>query len=614
MKNVVISDMKDYVKKHGRLILLSIVITGLCFGLLACSGNIRIDTEELINHPGSTVGWLTIGRYSLAVLKRLLGLGTHSAIKSGLWFLLFFTAGANLLTFMFYHFSGKKEKYPYWVFLLLYGTSNIWSFQVYFSLQQAEVALAMLLLLLAAFLAMRACFCVRKWSVGNAARLLVSSGLLVLGLGAYQALAAYYIAVCVALFLVLMDDRCSAMQVVERAADAKRNDNSGEKSQPEEMDTNVDANVGAKVVANVDTNAGMRTAELVKKIVVLAVQFGISYLIYNWIARTWFLATESYMQDQKGWGRMSVGDCIHAILLTGKNTLLGYGPRNFSFFTAGAILAVVVVFFYWKRKYFSTRGQFVLYLLAMFGLLFSPFLMTLYMGEMLVTRSQFALPVAAAFLGMYGIEHLQERKAAVAERSVSRASTGEIAEAVQCGKREDGVSLASGKHRGILALVEAISIGLVLLTTVMQIGYNLRLSYTDDVRYTQDAAMTEQVLAALKEANAGEVPEVPVIFVGYHVPEYDRWCARTEMYGWSFYEWDYSVENPTGATHRIAGFIQADAGVRLNEQISDEMRTEAVELALDMPDFPADGAVCVTKDFVVVRLSAVQERTDLTWW
>lgn len=123
----------------------------ICFGYLVFCGNIRIDTEELINHPGSSLGWLAIGRWELAWLKHLLGLGTHQVIKSGILFFLFFWLGANLLTFGIYERSGKKKS-RYWIFLLLYVTSNIWCYQIYFSLQQAEVAFAMLLLIEAAFL------------------------------------------------------------------------------------------------------------------------------------------------------------------------------------------------------------------------------------------------------------------------------------------------------------------------------------------------------------------------------------------------------------------------------------------------------------------------------
>ena len=47
-------------------------------------------------------------------------------------------------------------------------------------------------------------------------------------------------------------------------------------------------------------------------------------------------------------------------------------------------------------------------LLGLAGLVLAPLLLTAYMGEMIVTRSQFALPVAGAFLGMYVTERLAE--------------------------------------------------------------------------------------------------------------------------------------------------------------------------------------------------------------
>ena len=65
--------MTEYIKKHYRLILMSVFAALVCFGYQAFNSNIRIDTEELINHPGSTLGWLTIGRFGLVLLKRMLG-------------------------------------------------------------------------------------------------------------------------------------------------------------------------------------------------------------------------------------------------------------------------------------------------------------------------------------------------------------------------------------------------------------------------------------------------------------------------------------------------------------------------------------------------------------
>lgn len=528
-------EIRDYVKQYGILIPVSLAAALLCYGFLVFSGTIRIDTEELLNHPGSKLGWLTIGRFGLAFLKNLLGLATHSALKSGILFFLFFWLGGNLLTFGIYHFSGKRA-YPYWIFLLLYGTSNIWSYQIYFSVQQAEVACAMFLLVAAAWLTVWACFAAK-----GAARVIgaaVSLPLLVLGFGAYQALAAYYIAVCLVFFLAWLENS-------ERSG--------------------TDAGPGQERRA--------QNRKLLRGCAGILLLFVVAYVAYRVIADTWFMATADYMEGQLGWGRYPVTDCLKNVLRTVKNVLTGIGPRNFSFYAVGVLVTAALVLRRWRKTERTQRGlRFWLRILALLGLAVSPFLMTIYMGEMLVTRAQFALPVAAAFFGMYAA---------------------------------DGISLRWCRR---LCTVS------VMLALAVQCGYNLRLAYTDVQRFDSDVGKTEQLVAMLCEENGGTLPTQPVIFVGYQQAEMPEWCRRTEMYGWSFYEWDYSSAQPTGATHRIAGFVQAYTGNVLNETADEEQKRLAAELAGELSDFPADGCMAVTEDLIVVRLSETGETPVTDWW
>ncbi len=552
METVMINDMRDYARKHGKLILVSMIAAIICFGFLVFCGNIRIDTEELINQPGSKLGWLTIGRFGLAFLKSILGLGTHNVVKSGILFFLFFVIGANLMTFAIYHFSGKKA-YPYWIFLMLYVTSNIWSYQIYFSVQQAEIACALLLLVVAALLSMQAFF--EKHGMASVCRVILTVALLVLGLGAYQALAAYYIAVCIIFFLAWTDNT---------SVSADKQEEAGEKAW------------NRKTICGI---AG------------LVITFGVAYVLYRVIANTWFMTTADYMEGQIGWGKYSAIDCVKNVLRTAKNLLLGVGPRNFSFYAMGLLLALALVVMWWRETHKrKTNLRFWLRVLALIGLAASPFLMTLYMGEMLVTRSQFALPVAAAFLGMYAIDGVCSR---LADEAPQKQPGG--------GRR---------RSRWVPALCSAC----VLFTVVAQCGYNLRLAYTDEQRFRSDAAKTVELLIMLREENGGELPTQPIVFVGYQGADMPDWCRHTEMYGWSFYEWDYSVENPTGATHRIVGFVQAYAGCVLNEKANEAEKQQAVNMAETLTDFPADGSIAVTDDIVVVRLSEPCERESLDWW
>ena len=301
--------------------------------------------------------------------------------------------------------------------------------------------------------------------------------------------------------------------------------------------------------------------------------FVVSYVAYRVIADTWFMATADYMEGQLGWGRYPVTDCLKNVLRTVKNVLTGIGPRNFSFYAVGVLVTAALVLRRWRKTERMQRGlRFWLWILALLGLAASPFLMTIYMGEMLVTRAQFALPVAAAFFGMYAA---------------------------------DGISL---RWCGRLCSVS------VMLALAVQCGYNLRLAYTDVQRFASDAGKTEQLVAMLCEENGGILPTQPVIFVGYQQAEMPEWCRRTEMYGWSFYEWDYSSTQPTGATHRIAGFVQAYTGNVLNETADEEQKRLAAELAGELSDFPADGCMAVTEDLIVVRLSETGEAPAMDWW
>ena len=112
----------------------------------------------------------------------------------------------------------------------------------------------------------------------------------------------------------------------------------------------------------------------------------------------------------------------------------------------------------------------------------------------------------------------------------------------------------------------------------------------------------------------GDPVDKKVVFIGYRQPQLNSWNRRTEMYGWSFFEWDYTREHPAGATHRIAGFLEAHNGVHLDDGYSEEMEYKAAALSEDMTVFPAEGSIVEEKDLVVVKLSEITERPAVDWW
>ena len=135
----------------------------------------------------------------------------------------------------------------------------------------------MLLLIAAAFLMTG----IGTGTVMNLLRAFAAGVLLFIGLGAYQALAVYYVAVCLVFFLA------------ELTAEQKKDG-------------------------------------YLRQILWMIAHFGVVYLCYHWYMST-FLVSSDYMDSQMGWGRLPVLACIKNVLRTLKNLLLGYGPRNSSF-------------------------------------------------------------------------------------------------------------------------------------------------------------------------------------------------------------------------------------------------------------------------------------------
>ena len=334
------------------------------------------------------------------------------------------------------------------------------------------------------------------------------------------------------------------------------------------------------------------------RIIFLAAHFGISYLIYRGIAGTWFMAAGDYMEGQSNWGSEPAAECVKNVLRVVKNQLLTVGPRNFSFYVIGVLLAFYVIWIAWTRRTEIGRAGFWIFAAGMIFMLITPFFMTIYAGAMLVTRTQFALPVVAAFLAMFGVMILKEQQ---------------ISD-VRPEKQERDRKMCRW-----LQVMGNVVILLVIAVTGGQVCYNIRMHSADQVRCEQDALLADQITDALKSEipgvdAEGDPVDKKVVFIGYRQPQLNSWNRRTEMYGWSFFEWDYTREHPAGATHRIAGFLEAHNGVHLDDGYSEEMEYKAAARSEDMTVFPAEGSIVEEKDLVVVKLSEITERPAVDWW
>lgn len=92
----------------------------------------------------------------------------------------------------------------------------------------------------------------------------------------------------------------------------------------------------------------------------------------------------------------------------------------------GVLLAFYVIWIAWTRRTESGRAGFGFCSRNDFYAHYT-FFMTIYAGAMLVTRTQFALPVVAAFLAMFGVMILKEQQISDV-RPENRSGTGKCAD------------------------------------------------------------------------------------------------------------------------------------------------------------------------------------------
>lgn len=136
-----------------------------------------------------------------------------------------------------------------------------------------------------------------------------------------------------------------------------------------------------------------------------------------------------------------------------------------------------------------------------------------------------------------------------------------------------------------------------ILVIWIGVGRNFQMQYTDDVRYQEDKYIASCIMNDLQKTD--EAAELPVIFVGHRPARLNGACRGMDMYGESFFNWDYEV-NPERATERIVGFMNTQG---LDITGAAGVATEAIEYSRRMSSYPHEGYISVQNGYVIVKLS-----------
>lgn len=463
----------------------------------------RVDSEVLINNPYSPGNWLEIGRQGGILTRYLFNTRWFNPLFTSLFGFGMICIAGILFGYLFYRCSNIHSAL-YAAFGLICFTCPILAETFYFDMMVFDIAWAFVLC--AAAVGLSYIGILRKSLLCCIAAVLAMIWIF----STYQIFVLLYVVAAVVCF-VLLYCRCTF-------------------------------NDSATEIPYIRIVIGL--------ILLTILAYGINTVITNA-----FFMTSNYLDSQIYWKTFSVQQCLQQIKkhivqgVTGEGTF--YTPLY------GIMACVVVLLSCWKV--FSQKARMGwLFVLAIVGIQFAPFLLTVYLGGMSNIRAQLVYPMVLAcdLLILYVL---------IADLKLLRC--------------------------GVLALAA------ILCWT--QVQTTQRLVYTDQVRAQEDLTLASAVQQRIYEA-AGV--NKPLAFVGVYQNRLNLSCLRGQLIGCSIFNFN-SEELPhyTGSSWRICGIASA-AGFDF-VRATDEQIYQGRILAQDMPCWPQDGSVVDAGDYVVIKLS-----------
>lgn len=353
--------IKDFIKKYRYTIMLVFLATGICYAKHAFTLNVNIDTEDLlVGVSGNLGGWLTIGRFGAYYTKVIFGLLNYNPYFSGVLFMLFFAVSAVLWMYNFYVFGNQSERYPYWLFGVLYITSPLWCMIFYFSMLQLELAVGLCCAAVCVYLQFDLFFHQQNKN-SFLIKSIVAATLLVWAIASYQAVLAVYLTGVCGTFLILY----------------------------------------RKYYADdsVDLKKTWRNA------IGIILHFVASYSIYTLITR-FFFSGSSYLDNQINWGKKPAGLIIRELIAKLWNTYFGYDEvHNKLILAAGILFLLDMIWILTMHRKIADKAT---YLMISGMLALAPFAVFLYMGGIPEVRTHFPQAVLGAFLAMYAAGNMDK--------------------------------------------------------------------------------------------------------------------------------------------------------------------------------------------------------------
>ncbi|MCI6520374.1 glucosyltransferase domain-containing protein [bacterium] len=150
MKSTVLTDLYHDIKKHiyqrFATIFIASFLTILCYSKYMFNTYFYQDTGPVILNQGTTYNWLSIGRFGLVLVRRLLGTVNANPYYTAVLFILFSVTNAIVWSFLVQKcVGGKFSNATLTIFYGLFITYPALSEQFYFQFQSCEIMLGYIL-------------------------------------------------------------------------------------------------------------------------------------------------------------------------------------------------------------------------------------------------------------------------------------------------------------------------------------------------------------------------------------------------------------------------------------------------------------------------------------
>lgn len=345
-----INDFIEFIKSNLNLALANIFFILLTYGIKLFQYSISIDTECIIDDQNRLLqSWLTIDRYGLVLLKNIFGTVNFTPYVATFLMLNTLFVLNMFLCFCFKYFylgdiqDNVKCKIGLFVFSAVFITFPSLAEQFNFLLQGFEVAVAMLLSVISAFL-------ILKWSMSqytkeNILYLLIGLIVLTISFASYQSIIFFFISV-ISSFLILF------------------------------------------CLGNREHDKDINLFKVSVKCLSMFLLACILYLSSNAVVNI-FYPKSKYLDGKVLWKVYSFEQCCNIIFRYIKQVFLGdniFFSKWFALFTLIFVFIVITTKFYKKT----------ILLISSFVLILSPFMLSFVLANIVDIRAQIMLPFVLA--------------------------------------------------------------------------------------------------------------------------------------------------------------------------------------------------------------------------